>query len=74
MADGVTAQQILGHLSPYDLNRVTFQMPDGLPVVAVYVDTDEKGGAVITLSDREDCDTSYVRIGAWNSDPTHQNR
>ena len=51
MADAVTAQQIFSHLSPYDLSRVTFRMADGLPVVAVYVDTDEQGGAVITLSD-----------------------
>ncbi len=51
MADAVTAQQIFSHLSHYDLSRVTFQMPDGLPVIAVYVDTDEQGGAVITLSD-----------------------
>lgn len=74
MADAVTAQQIFRHLSPYDLSRVTFQMPDGLPVVAVYVDTDEQGGAVITLSDREDGDPSSLRIGAWGRDPTHQNR
>jgi hypothetical protein len=39
MAEPVTAKQIIQHLSPYDLNRVTFQMPDGLPIVAVYVDT-----------------------------------
>lgn len=43
MADAVTAQQIFSHLSHYDLSRVTFQMPDGLPVIAVYVDTDEQG-------------------------------
>jgi len=38
-------------LSPYDLERVTFQMPDGLPITAVYIDTDTRGGAVITMSD-----------------------
>ncbi len=60
MVEPVTAKEILSHLSPYDLSRlspydldrVTFQMADGLPVVAVYVDTDENGGAVITLSDQ----------------------
>ena len=51
MIGAVTAKQLIQHLSPYDLERVTFQMADGLPVVAVYVDTDETGGAVITLSD-----------------------
>lgn len=51
MAEAVTAKQILQHLSLYDLERVTFRMPDGLPVMAVYVDTDTRGGAVITLSD-----------------------
>jgi hypothetical protein len=52
MAEAVTARQILHHLSPYDLDRVTFQMPDGLPVVAVYVDTGLDGSAVITISDQ----------------------
>lgn len=51
MTEAVTAKQIFQHLSPYDLERVTFRMPDGLPVVAVYIDTDTHGGAVITLSD-----------------------
>jgi hypothetical protein len=51
MTEAVTAKQLIRHLSPYDLERATFQMADGLPVVAVYVDTDETGGAVITLSD-----------------------
>jgi len=58
MADAVTAQQMLSHLSPYDLSRVTFQMADGLPVVAVYVNTDGQGGAVITLSDAVNEDDS----------------
>lgn len=49
MASAVTAKQILKHLSPFDLERVTFQMPDGLPITAVYIDTDATGGAVITL-------------------------
>jgi hypothetical protein len=26
-------------------------MPDGLPIIAAYIDTDTTGGAVITLSD-----------------------
>lgn len=52
MTEPVTAQQIFRHLSLYDLNRVTFQMADGLPVIAVYIDPDEKGGAVITVSDQ----------------------
>ena len=52
MAEAVTVQQLLNELSPYDLGRITFQMPDGLPVVAVYVDTDGHGGVVITLSDQ----------------------
>lgn len=51
MSEPVTAKQIIQHLSPYDLERVTFQTPDGLPIVAMYVDTDEEGGAVITMSD-----------------------
>ena len=51
MTEPVTAHQILSHLSPYDLRRVTFQMPDGLPIIAVQINTDEQGGAVITLSD-----------------------
>jgi hypothetical protein len=51
MTGAVTAKQLIQHLSPYDLNRVTFQMPDGLPIVAAYIDTDMTGGAVITLSD-----------------------
>ncbi len=51
MTEAVTAKQIFEHLSPYDLERVTFQMPDGLAVVAVYIDTDTEGGAIITLSD-----------------------
>ena len=51
MIEAVTAKQLIQHLSPYDLERVTFQMADGLPVVAVYVNTDETGGAVITLID-----------------------
>jgi len=54
MDEPVTAKQIFQHLSPYDLERVTFRMPDGLPVVAIYVDTDTQGGAVITLSDTLD--------------------
>ena len=52
MAEPVTAKQILQHLSPYDLDRVTFQMPDGLPIVAVYMDTGQDGSAVITISDQ----------------------
>jgi len=52
MTEPLTAQQIVSHLSPYDLNRVTFQMPDGLPILAAYIDTDAKGGAVITISDQ----------------------
>ena len=52
MSEAVTARQILQHLSPYDLDRVTFQMPDGLPIVAVYVDTRLDGSAVITISDQ----------------------
>lgn len=51
MSEVVTAKQIFQHLSPYDLERVTFQMPDGLPAEAVYIDTNENGGAVITVSD-----------------------
>ncbi len=51
MTESVTAKQLIEHLSPYDLDRVRFQMADGLPVVAVYIDTDEEGGAMITLSD-----------------------
>jgi len=51
MSEVVTAKQMFEHLSHYDLERVTFQMPDGLPIVAVYIDTDTTGGAVITLSD-----------------------
>jgi|GEM_PF-2347369 len=54
MDEPVTAKQIFQHLSPYDLERVTFRMPDGLPVVAVYIDKDMQGGAVITLSDAPD--------------------
>ena len=34
-----------------DLERVTFQMPDGLPILAVHIDTDMMGGAVITMGD-----------------------
>jgi len=51
MTEVVTAKQLIQHLSPYDLERVTFQMPDGLPITAMQIDTDEQGGAVITLSD-----------------------
>ena len=51
MTGAVTAKQLIQHLWPYDLERVTFQMPDGLPIVAAYIDTDTTGGAVITLSD-----------------------
>ena len=40
MTEFVTASPLLEHLSPYDLDRVRFQMADGLPVVAVYIDTD----------------------------------
>lgn len=54
MTEAVTAKQIFRHLSPYDPERVTFRMPDGLPVVAVYIETDMQGGAVITLSDAPD--------------------
>jgi hypothetical protein len=50
----ITAKQIFQHLSPYDLECVTFRMPDGLPIVAVYVDTDAQGGAIITMSDTLD--------------------
>lgn len=49
--EAVTAKQLFEHLSPYDLGSVTFQMADGLPVVAVYIDTDMQGGAVVTVSD-----------------------
>ncbi len=49
--EAVTAKQVFDHLSPYELSRVTFQMPDGLPITAVHIETDETGGAVITLSD-----------------------
>jgi hypothetical protein len=51
LTPAVTARQIFQHLSPYDLERVTFQMPDGLRIVAVYIDSDTTGGAVITLAD-----------------------
>ena len=51
MSKGVTAKQLIQHLSPYDLERVTFQTPDGLPIIAVYIDTDVKGGAVVIMSD-----------------------
>ena len=51
MPESVTAKQLIEHLSPYNIERVRFQMPDGLPVIAVYIDTDEEGGAMITLSD-----------------------
>jgi hypothetical protein len=54
MPAAVTAKQIFQHLSPYDLERVTFRMPDGLPVVTVYIDTDMEGGAIITMSDSSD--------------------
>jgi len=52
MSAPITAKQLIRHLSPYDMSRVTFQMADGLPIVAAYIDTDETGGAVITLSDQ----------------------
>lgn len=51
MSEAVTAKQLFQHLSPYDLKRVTFQMSDGLPILAVYIDTDMMGGAVITMGD-----------------------
>lgn len=51
MTQAISAKQIFDRLSPYDLNRVIFQMPDGLPITAVAIDTDETGGAIITLSD-----------------------
>ena len=54
MTAAVTAKQIFQHLSPYDLERVTFQMPDGLPILVAYIDTDMRGGAIITLSDKFD--------------------
>jgi hypothetical protein len=53
MTEAVTAKQLFQHLSPYDLDRVIFQMPDGLPVKVIYVDTDERGGAVVTVSDQD---------------------
>ena len=51
MTQAISAKQIFERLTPYDLNRVTFQMPDGLPIVMVAIDTDETGGAIVTLSD-----------------------
>jgi hypothetical protein len=51
MTEAVSAKKIFERLTPYDLERVTFQMPDGLPVTSVTIDTDETGGAVITLGD-----------------------
>ena len=63
MTEAVTAKQIFEHLSPYDLERVTFQMPDGLAVVAVYIDTDTQGGAIVTLSDVLASSNSWSRGG-----------
>jgi hypothetical protein len=54
MVEPITAKQIIKRLSPYNLDRVTFRLPDGLPVVVAFIDTDEEGGAVITLSDQAD--------------------
>jgi hypothetical protein len=53
MSEAVTAKQLIEQLSAYDLSRITFQMPDGLPVTALYVDTNERGQTVITLSDQD---------------------
>jgi hypothetical protein len=53
LVETITAKQIIERLSPFKLDRVTFQMPDGLSVVAAYIDTDGSGGAVITLSDKK---------------------
>jgi hypothetical protein len=53
MDEPITAKQILERLSPYKLDSVTFEMPDGLPVIAAYIDIDRKGGPVIILSDGE---------------------
>ena len=63
-SEAVTAKQLLERLSSYDLERVTFCMPDGLPIVAAYIDKDLKGGAVITLSDEE----SPNGINIWQAD------
>jgi hypothetical protein len=51
MTESITAKQLIERLSPYDLDRVTFQMPDGLPIVAAYVDARLDGSAVVTVAD-----------------------
>lgn len=47
----ITFQQMLDHFAAYDPQRVTFQFADGLPVVIAYVQTDDHGAALVTLSD-----------------------
>lgn len=49
MSPLVTAKQILQHPSLYDVERVTCQTPDDLPITAVFIDTDTAG---IFFSDR----------------------
>lgn len=51
MPDAITAKQIFDRLQPYDLARVTFRTPDGLPILAACIDTDTQGGAIVILSD-----------------------
>ena len=60
MTESITAKQLIERLSPYDLDRVSFQMPDGLPIVAVYVDTGEDGSALITISDQTPEDNDEI--------------
>jgi hypothetical protein len=54
MSEAVTAKQLFEQLSSYDLDRVVFQMPDGLPIEVAHIEADELGGAVITMSDQSE--------------------